>query len=97
VAIFGFELTEAQRQAMEEIWAAALELELSELDAVSAPPALVEATYQLLALLWTDADSEALPERKAIVHFSGVLGIHPLSWLTGALTITRLSFLPSSG
>ncbi|KAF1828630.1 hypothetical protein BDW02DRAFT_484838, partial [Decorospora gaudefroyi] len=36
-----------------------------------------EAVFQLLVMFWTDLSTDGLLEGKAIVHFSGVLGIHP--------------------
>jgi hypothetical protein len=41
---------------------------------------LQEAVLHLLALFWTDtaADTSTIIEGKAVIHFSGVLGIHPL-------------------
>jgi hypothetical protein len=47
----------------------------------AAPPtALLEEIFHLLVLFWTDNDthSDCIREARAIIHFSGVLGIHPL-------------------
>ncbi|KAF1354301.1 hypothetical protein EJ07DRAFT_86624, partial [Lizonia empirigonia] len=38
---------------------------------------LLEALFQLLVMFWTDVSTDGAAEGKAIVHFSGVLGIHP--------------------
>jgi hypothetical protein len=44
------------------------------------PTALLEEIFYLLVLFWTDNDtySDCIREARAIIYFSGVLGIHPL-------------------
>ncbi|PVH90791.1 hypothetical protein DM02DRAFT_507158, partial [Periconia macrospinosa] len=36
-----------------------------------------ENLFQLLVMFWTDLSTDGKMHRNAIVHFSGVLGIHP--------------------
>jgi hypothetical protein len=43
----------------------------------SATSSMSETVFQLLVLFWTDVSTDGILESKAIVHFSGVLGIHP--------------------
>jgi hypothetical protein len=35
-----------------------------------------EQVFQLLVMFWTDLSADAIMDHNAIVHFSGVLGIH---------------------
>jgi hypothetical protein len=44
-----------------------------------------EIVFQLLVMFWTDLSTGGVLEGKAIIHFSGVLGIHPceLAYRTG--------------
>ncbi len=59
---------------MQCMWA-----QVSTLDAKEpASPALVEALYRLFVLFWTNSSATSRLESKAIINFSGVLGIHPL-------------------
>ena len=65
---------------MDFIWAELskpLQFERGASDPSSASLSILEALFQLLAMFWTDISTDGLVEGKAIVHFSGVLGIHP--------------------
>ena len=46
-------------------------------DASSASSSSLEALFQLIAMFWTDVSTDGPVKGKFIVHFSGVLGIHP--------------------
>jgi hypothetical protein len=72
--VYSLALTVPQVEAMQDIWAEISGLEAEE----PTPPALLEALYRLLVLFWTDSSSSSRLESKAIVNFSGVLGVHPL-------------------
>jgi hypothetical protein len=39
--------------------------------------ALTENLFQLIAIFWTDISKDGRMELNAVVHFTGVLGIHP--------------------
>jgi hypothetical protein len=65
---------------MNFIWAELgkpLQLETNAVDSSATSPSGLEALFQLLAMFWTDVSTNGPVEGKAIVHFSGVLGIHP--------------------
>lgn len=51
--------------------------ERGESDLSNTSSSVLEALFQLLAMFWTDVSTDGPVEGKAIVHFSGVLGIHP--------------------
>ncbi|KAF3029152.1 hypothetical protein E8E11_000331, partial [Didymella keratinophila] len=38
---------------------------------------ILETIFRLLVLFWTDTSIDGDPGAKALIHFSGVLGIHP--------------------
>ena len=38
---------------------------------------ILETIFRLLVLFWTDTSIDGDPGAKAVIHFSGVLGIHP--------------------
>jgi hypothetical protein len=73
---YGLELSEVQVQRMESVWShlAAHELEDEEPLSFSSTS---EAVFQLLVIFWTDTSTDGVLEGKSIVHFSGVMGIHP--------------------
>ncbi|KAF1836918.1 hypothetical protein BDW02DRAFT_614119 [Decorospora gaudefroyi] len=43
----------------------------------SSSSGISETVFQLLVMFWTDLSADGVLEGKAIIHFSGVLGIHP--------------------
>jgi hypothetical protein len=61
---------------MESIWAGLANEDLDILTP-SSLSCLLETVFQLLVMFWTDLATDGLLEGKAIIHFSGVLGIHP--------------------
>ena len=76
-----------------------------------APPSeqaiLVENLFQLMMMFWTDTCTDGSFRHKAIVHFSGVLGIHPYElvyrtaysytpYLSALIWVGRLLFLEYS-
>ena len=79
--IYGLRLSTAQVQTMDHIWtslAVLLRTEVESSPIASSPPiGLLETLFQLLAMFWTDVSTDGATESKAIIHFSGVLGIHP--------------------
>lgn len=74
--VFGLQLSKAQVQMMDYIW---VELHTATRAAVGAPssPELLEKVFQLFVIFWTDFSPDGSMDRSPIVHFSGVLGIHP--------------------
>ena len=59
------------------------------------PPPYLECLFQLFVMFWTeDAYTKPL-EQNALIHFSGVLGIHPhdLAYRSAYLYTTYLSTL----
>jgi hypothetical protein len=73
---YGLELSEVQMQRMESIWSNLSANELDDAEHLSSP-SILEAVFQLLVMFWTDTMTDGGLESKAIVYFSGVLGIHP--------------------
>lgn len=74
------DLTHAKYKQWTFIWAELskpLQFERGVSDPSGASPSILEALFQLLAMFWTDISTDGPVEGKAIVHFSGVLGIHP--------------------
>jgi hypothetical protein len=63
-------------QRMESIWSNLSANELDDAEHLSSP-SILEAVFQLLVMFWTDTMTDGGLESKAIVYFSGVLGIHP--------------------
>ncbi|KAJ9634203.1 hypothetical protein H2199_009087 [Coniosporium tulheliwenetii] len=78
--ISGLQLSSQQVAMMDYIWAGLSDL-VREADSTSVsqdiPPVLLENLFQLLVMFWTDLSRDGNMEQNAIVHFSGVLGIHP--------------------
>jgi hypothetical protein len=73
---YGLELSEVQVQRMESVWSGLSAYHLN--DAELFPSSgISEAVFQLLVMFWTDTSTDNVLEGKAIVHFSGVLGVHP--------------------
>jgi hypothetical protein len=78
--IFGLRLNACHVQTMDFIWAELgkpLQFERGTSDPSGASVSILEALFQLLAMFWTDVSTDGPVEGKAVVHFSGVLGIHP--------------------
>lgn len=79
--ITGLQLTTAQAATMDYIWDRMTAL-VKTADAgvvlQTAPDAVYENLFQLLVMFWTDLSHDGKMDRNAIVHFSGVLGIHPI-------------------
>jgi hypothetical protein len=73
--IYGLRLTRDQLFVMEAVWKAIAKLQAERTDLI--PASLLELVFQLLVLFWTDVATDGVLETKAVVHFSGVLGIHP--------------------
>ncbi len=82
----GLHLTTAQTGMMQNVWTgfASLprDIELRSAGAVPEQSAkelaiLIENLFQLIMMFWTDLSTNGSFCRNAIVHFSGVLGIHP--------------------
>jgi len=65
---------------MDYIWAGLADL-VKKADDTSAPQdvpeVLLENLFQLFVMFWMDLSRDAMMARNAILHFSGVLGIHP--------------------
>ena len=74
--VYGLRLSQAQAQGMESVWSG-LTTDRSEWTESSSSSRISEILFQLLVTFWTDLSTDGMLERKAIVHFSGVLGIHP--------------------
>ena len=72
---YGLRLTRDQLVVIEAVWGAIANLQAERTDLV--PASLLELVFQLLVLFWTDVTTDGVLETKAVVHFSGVLGIHP--------------------
>lgn len=78
--IFGFCLSALQVQAVHYLWR-----EFSQLDTPLSPaaphqdipPPLLEHLFQFFVMLWTESVNHDVLERNPVIHFSGVLGIHP--------------------
>jgi hypothetical protein len=84
--IYGLTLTASQAETMDIIWAeldnfSSNEARRATSNTVSPLPPLfsciLETIFRLLVLFWTDTSIDGDPGDKAVVHFSGVLGIHP--------------------
>jgi hypothetical protein len=69
--VYGLKLSDVQVQTMEFVW-----LGLTTKESTSSLR-ISETVFQLLVMFWTDLSTDGVLESKAIVHFSGVLGIHP--------------------
>jgi hypothetical protein len=63
-------------QRMESVWSGLSAHDFDDLKLFSSSN-ISEAVCQLLVVFWTDKSTDGVLEGKAIVHFSGVLGIHP--------------------
>lgn len=78
--ISGLQLTTAQLSMMNHIWSR-LSIVSQQADCgVLLQPSLDvvhENLFQLLVMFWTDLSHDGNMSRSAIMHFSGVLGIHP--------------------
>jgi hypothetical protein len=74
--VYGLKLSDVQVQTMEFVW---LGLTTRGSGDPGSPSSLriSETVFQLLVMFWTDLSTDGVLESKAIVHFSGVLGIHP--------------------
>jgi hypothetical protein len=74
--VYGLQLSDSQAHMIESVWS-----DLTIKGFSNAEPAsfsrISETIFQLLVLFWTDLSTDGMLESKAIVHFSGVLGIHP--------------------
>jgi hypothetical protein len=78
--ITGLHLNTAQIAMMDYVWnRAAASVKAADGGTVlpNLSAALCESLFQLLVMFWTDLSSDGRMHRNAIVHFSGVLGIHP--------------------
>ena len=72
---YGLRLTRDQLLVMESVWRSIAKLQAERTDLI--PASLIELVFQLFVLFWTDVAADGAMETKAVVHFSGVLGIHP--------------------
>lgn len=81
--VYSLELSEMQIQRMVSVWSDLSANKLNDSEN-SSSSSISEAVFQLLVMFWTDTLTDGVLEGKAIVHFSGVLGIHPyeLAWRT---------------
>jgi hypothetical protein len=61
---------------MESVWSGLAADKTADPEPSSSSP-ISEAVFQLLVMFWTDLSTDGVLEGKAIIHFSGVLGIHP--------------------
>ena len=78
--ISGLQLSNPQVAMMDDIWAGLADLVKKTDDtsvAQGVPAVLLESLFQLFVMFWTDLSRDGRMEQNAIVHFSGVLGIHP--------------------
>ncbi|PVH90790.1 hypothetical protein DM02DRAFT_547108 [Periconia macrospinosa] len=84
--MYGVRLTAPQAKIADLIWEELAkflpnkaERDLSDplLPLLPPSPYILETTFQLLTLFWTDTSVDDESGVKAIAHFSGVLGIHP--------------------
>jgi hypothetical protein len=84
--IYGLTLTASQAEMADTIWARLDHLLPSEAErALSSPSSplpppsshILETIFRLLVVFWTDTSIDGDPGAKALIHFSGVLGIHP--------------------
>ena len=74
--VYGLRLSEVQVQTMGSIWEGLADKDL-DLSTPSSLSCLSETVFQLLVMFWMDLSTDGLLEGKAIIHFSGVIGIHP--------------------
>jgi hypothetical protein len=95
IDVYGLQLSDAQAHIIESVWS-----DLTTKGFSAAEPAsssrISETVFQLLVLFQTDLSTDGISESKAIVHFSGVLGIHPyqLAYRTAYDYTPYLSALP---
>ncbi|EFQ90142.1 hypothetical protein PTT_13339 [Pyrenophora teres f. teres 0-1] len=78
--ISGLQLTTAQLAMMNHIWNHLSVVSQQAACGVLLEPLLdgvYENLFQLLVMFWTDLSHDGNMSRSAIMHFSGVLGIHP--------------------
>ncbi|KAH6689940.1 hypothetical protein BKA61DRAFT_742747 [Leptodontidium sp. MPI-SDFR-AT-0119] len=71
--IFGLQLSRDQIRMMDFMYNTAAELDAQDATAFAM---LAENMFQLLAMFWTDISKNGKMEACALVHFTGVLGIH---------------------
>lgn len=68
---------------MESVWSGftnlpgSLASHVNQAESATRFAALIENLYQLMAMFWTDTSLHTDTHQSAIIHFSGVLGIHP--------------------
>jgi hypothetical protein len=74
--VYGLKLSQVQLQGMESVWSG-LTADRSESIRSSTLSRMSEIVFHLLVMFWTDLSTDGVLEGKAIIHFSGVLGIHP--------------------
>lgn len=78
--ITGLQLTDAQAAMIDYIWDN-MAAQVKEADGgrvvQSSLDMFYESLFQLLVMFWTDLSQDGKMDCNAIVHFSGVLGIHP--------------------
>jgi hypothetical protein len=74
--VYGLRLSEMQVQTMECVWSGLTANTLGNLEP-SDSSCISETVFQLLVMFWTDLSANSVLEGKAIIHFSGVLGIYP--------------------
>ncbi|KFZ22727.1 hypothetical protein V502_02791, partial [Pseudogymnoascus sp. VKM F-4520 (FW-2644)] len=72
--VFGLELSKPQTKMIDFVYAAAMGLDSHDIGAFNV---LTENLFQLFAMFWTDISKDGRMETFALVHFTGVLGIHP--------------------
>jgi hypothetical protein len=115
--ITGLQLNTIQSEMMHSIWTgfASLpshsDISIEGLASASSPTrdlsTLVENLFQLMMMFWTDLSTDGSFRHNAIVHFSGVLGIHPYElayrgaydytpYLSALIWVGRLLFLEYS-
>jgi hypothetical protein len=73
--VYGLRLSEKQVRIMKSVWSG-LAADKTADPEPSPSSSISEAVFQLLVMFWTDLSTDGVLEGKAIIHFSGVLGIH---------------------
>lgn len=74
--VYGLRLSEMQVRRMESVWSGLPASQPGDPEP-SSSSGISETVFQLLVMFWTDLSADGVLEGKAIIHFSGVLGIHP--------------------
>ena len=83
IDLTGLQLTEEQCRQMDSVWSGftnlpgSLNSQADHVQSATNLAALIENLYQLMAMFWTDTSLHTDTYQSAVVHYSGVLGIHP--------------------